>query len=265
MSFAIRDIIAWLRGDGPPIEDTVDVLLGHGAPDTPASGVAVAFMPSIQAVERAASLGANLLVAHEGVYYSHRAPERLPEDDPVYAYKRHLIRQSGVAVYRHHDYCHRAAPDPITLGLVRALGWEAALRRMLPAAAVLAVPAMRADEAAAHVKARLGLSGVRFAGDPAAVCRRIGVLAGYRGGGGLAIPLLREERLDLIVAGEGPEWETPEYVRDAVHLGAAKAMLFIGHAESEAPGMRLVAERLRGAFPGLPVHWLDDLPALRYL
>lgn len=265
MPFAIRDIIDRLRGDAPPVEDTVDVLLGPGGPDTPVSGTAVAFMPSIEAVERAAALGANLLIAHEGVYYSHRAPERLPDNDTVYAFKRDLLLRTGIAVYRHHDYCHRASPDPITLGLVRALGWEAALARMLPAAAVLAVPAMRAGEAAAYVKARLGLSGVRFAGDPGAVCRRIGVLAGYRGGGGLAVPLLREERLDLIVAGEGPEWETPEYVRDAVHLGAAKALLFIGHAESETPGMRLVAERLREACPGLPVHWLDGPPALRYL
>ncbi|MDI4647809.1 Nif3-like dinuclear metal center hexameric protein [Cohnella hashimotonis] len=265
MPLAIRDMIAWLRGDVPPVADTVDVLLGPHDPDAPVSGAAVAFMPSIEAVERAAALGANLLIAHEGLYYSHRTPDRLPEGDPVYAFKQDLLRRSGVAVYRHHDYCHRAAPDPITLGMVRALGWKAELQRMLPAAAVLAVPAMRADEAAAHVKARLGLSGVRFAGDAAALCRRVGVLAGYRGGGGLAIPLLREERLDLIVAGEGPEWETPEYVRDAVHLGAAKAMLFIGHAESEAPGMRLVAERLRMAFPGLPVHWLDGDPALRYL
>ncbi|MDG0792202.1 Nif3-like dinuclear metal center hexameric protein [Cohnella ginsengisoli] len=265
MPFAIRDIIDRLRGDVPPLDDTVDVLLGPGGPDTPVGGAAVAFMPSIEAIERAAALGANLLIAHEGVYYSHRMPERLPDDDPVYAFKRDLLRRAGVNVYRHHDDCHRPAPDPITLGLVRALGWEAALERMLPAAAVLAVPAMRADEAAARVKARLGLSGARFAGDPGAVCRRIGVLAGYRGGGGLAVPLLREERLDLIVAGEGPEWETPEYVRDAVHLGAAKALLFVGHAESEAPGMRLVAERLQEACPGLPVHWLDDKPALRYL
>ncbi|MFD2332667.1 Nif3-like dinuclear metal center hexameric protein [Cohnella sp. GCM10020058] len=265
MPFAIRDIIERLRGGLPPVQDTVDVLLGPGDPDKPVSGVAVAFMPSIDAVERAAALGADLLIAHEGFYYSHRMPTRFQESDPVYAFKQELLHRTGVSVYRHHDHCHRAAPDPITLGLVRALGWETALRRMLPAAAVLDVPPMRSDKVAARVKARLGLPGVRFAGDPGAICRRIGVLAGYRGGGELAIPLLREQRLDLIVAGEGPEWETPEYVRDAAHLGFAKAMLFIGHAESEAPGMRLVAERLRMAFPGLPVHWLDGDPALRYL
>ncbi|WP_271753581.1 Nif3-like dinuclear metal center hexameric protein [Cohnella sp. JJ-181] len=265
LPLTIRDLIDQLRGDAPPVADTVDVLLGPGDPDTPVSGAAVAFMPSVEIIERTAALGANLLIAHEGVYYSHRMSERLPADDPVYARKRDLLHRSGISIYRHHDYCHRETPDPITLGLVRALGWKAALERMLPAAAVLAVPAMRADETAAHVKSRLGLSAVRFAGDPGAICRRIGVLAGYRGGGGLAVPLLLEQRLDLLVAGEGPEWETPEYVRDAVRLGAAKALLFIGHAESEAPGMCLVARRLRRACPEVPVHWLADRPALRLL
>lgn len=265
MTITVRHIIDRLRGDVAPIEATVDTLLGPGGPDTAVAGVAVAFMPSLEAIERAAALGANLLIAHEGVYYSHRTPAQLPEDDPVYALKQALIRRSGVTVYRHHDYCHRASPDPITLGLVRALDWERHLERMLPAAAVLAVPAMTADEAAAHVRARLGLPGVRFAGAPGMTCRRIGVFAGYRGGSELAVPLLREHRLDLIVAGEGPEWETPEYMRDAVQSGAAKSLLLIGHAESEEPGMRLVAEGLRQACPGLPVHWLAGRPALRYM
>ena len=35
------------------------------------------------------------------------------------------------------------------------------------------------------------------------------------GGGALAIPYFEAEHLDLIITGEGPEGETPEYVRDA--------------------------------------------------
>lgn len=53
-------------------------------------------------------------------------------------------------------------------------------------------------------------------------CQRIGLLAGYRGGGEVVIPLFQNQNLDLIIAGEGPEWESPEYVRDALQQGKKK-------------------------------------------
>ena len=115
---------------------------------------------------------------------------------------------------------------------------------------------MTLQELASLLKRKLNLPFIRFTGNPKLICRKIGVLVGYRGGGDLAIPLLRE--VDLIIAGEGPEWEAPEYVRDAVYQGREKAMMFLGHGPSEAPGMRRLAGKLRLAFPTLPVHVLEN-------
>ena len=89
---------------------------------------------------------------------------------------------------------------------------------------------------------------------------RSGLLAGYRGNGATAIPLFEQEQLDLIIAGEGPEWETPEYVKDAVHQGKRRALILLGHAESEEPGMEALAEQMRAEFPSIPVHFI---PAVR--
>jgi putative NIF3 family GTP cyclohydrolase 1 type 2 len=86
------------------------------------------------------------------------------------------------------------------------------------------------------------------------------VLVGYRGGGALAIPLYEQDSLDLVIAGEGPEWETPEYIRDAVHQGRSRALIMLGHAESEAPGMKYIAERLSVQLPGVPVHFVKEQP-----
>lgn len=91
-------------------------------------------------------------------------------------------------------------------------------------------------------------------------CRRIGILVGYRGTGEMTIPLFHQENLDLMVYGEGPEWETPEYVRDTIQQGRQKSLLVLGHAESEIPGMEYVASILREKFPDIPIHHISQSP-----
>lgn len=76
----------------------------------------------------------------------------------------------------------------------------------------------------------------------------------------MTIPLIQNEQLDLIIAGEGFEWETPEYIRDAVQQGKSKALIMMGHAESEASGMKLLADRLAERFPELSVRFVNEKP-----
>ncbi|MCC3376558.1 Nif3-like dinuclear metal center hexameric protein [Cohnella sp. REN36] len=241
--------------------ETVDGLAA-GEPDTEVRGIAVAFTASQCVLEQARERGANLLIVHEGVYYRHAG--RAAREDDVSRIKREAIVASGVAVYRFHDGIHRYRPDGITLALAKALGWASRIVEHRPAAALLTLPMQSAAEVASHVKARLGLPFVRLAGDPATSCVRVGLLAGYRGGGELAIPLY-EEGVDLLIAGEGPEWETPEYVRDAVAQGRPKALLLLGHAASEEPGMAALAEELRRVYPQVPVLFLSDPPIFQSL
>ena len=68
------------------------------------------------------------------------------------------------------------------------------------------------------MKNRLGITYLRAHGDLGMECSKIGLLAGYRGGAQNALPLFDREQLDLIIYGEGPEGETPEYVSDAVFM-----------------------------------------------
>lgn len=255
----IIDKLWSFAGEAP--DQTVDELL-TGSRDTPVTGVATAFMPSQEVVEQAIAAGANLLIAHEGPYYSHRATgrETAARADSVYGAKRELIERGGLAIYRFHDGVHRWQPDGITLGLIRSLGWEAYVGEHRAYASLLTLPRQTVAEVAEHLKRTLALPFVRVVGDLAMPCERLGVTVGYRGGGDTAIPLLADDGADLIVIGEGPEWETPEYVRDAVRQGKRQALIAIGHEASEAPGMAEVAERLSELFPGLPVLHLKDRP-----
>lgn len=249
-------ILTMMEGLMKPVgrlENTVDRLL-FGDLQTEVSGVVTAFMPTQHVIEQAIELGANLIITHEGPFFSHQDQVGLHEDDPVYIAKKRVIRESGVAIFRLHDYIHRYKPDLITQGLVQALGWEALVIKHRPEAAIAMLPASALRKIAEEVKESLGIPYVRMIGIPDQTCARVGILVGYRGGGDNVFPLFEQEALDLIVYGEGPEWESPEYVRDAVHQGQKKALIVIGHAESEVPGMKLLANQLQTMYPGIPVH-----------
>ncbi|WP_435166651.1 Nif3-like dinuclear metal center hexameric protein [Paenibacillus glycanilyticus] len=262
MPIKVQTVIDALRSSVPPIPDTVDVLMA-GRPDAEVTGIAVSFMPTQQVIEQAAAAGANLLITHEPLSYNHRHDEQLIGNDPVFAQKLQLIDESGIAIFRYHDYCHRKQPDIIMTGLLSALEWESRLAEMLPIAAILELSPMTVAEVAAHVKQKLGMPFLRITGDLSTPVSRVGILVGYRGGASTAIPFMRDHNLDLLIVGEGPEWETPEYIRDAAHQGRAKALLTLGHAESEEPGMRALSEELKLRYPEVPVEFFPIQPIFR--
>jgi Uncharacterized conserved protein len=265
MRTTVRDVIAALTAPAGRLAQTVDELL-FGDPDAPVTGIVTAFMPTQQVLEEAHAAGANLVIAHEGPFFSHHAAfAQTIGDDPVYRAKRDFILEAGLAVYRLHDHIHRYRPDGIMEGLIEALDWKRFKIRHLPAAAVIEREETTVRAVAEELKRRLGLPGVRAAGSLDAPCRRIGLLVGCRGGGANVIPLFEQERLDLVIFGEGPEWESPEYARDAARQGRTRAVLMIGHFESEAAGMRLLARRLADAFPHIPVRSADEEPVFTWI
>lgn len=264
MPTTVGDVVSLLRPEGSG-ELKSDALLA-GTPDSPVHSVAIAFSASHAVIRRAIADGADLLVTHEGVYYSHFHDPTGLAGDPVAGEKSELIARSGLAIYRCHDFWHRKSPDGIMEGLVRAFGWEnEKLRHEAVHSVVELARAESAGDIVRRLKERLRLPGVRVAGDMTQPCRRIGLTAGYRGGGELALPLFERERLDLLVVGEGPEWETPEYVADAAAQGRARALVVLGHAESELPGMRWLADWLGERMPGVRVRFLESPPSLRWV
>lgn len=255
----IQDVLDRLTQIQPAVDGLVS-----GKPETQVRGIAVTFMATQAAIEQAASLGANLLISHEGIFYSHRPDaSKWLEDDLVVRHKMQRLQELDLAIYRYHDGIHRESPDGITAGLIEELGWQAAVREYRPASAVVELPATTLKDLAGLLKRKLNLPLIRFTGNPNMGCRKVGVLVGYRGGGELAIPLLGE--VDVIIAGEGPEWEAPEYVRDAIYQGREKAIMFLGHGSSEAPGMKRLAGQLREAFPTLPVHIIENEPIFQWI
>jgi putative NIF3 family GTP cyclohydrolase 1 type 2 len=251
MSLTIQAMIDRILAETPgglrhPTVDTVKA----GDPSQPVSGVVTTCMATVAVIRQAIAQGANLIVTHEPTFYNHLDETESLADDSVYLAKRELIDSNGLVVWRYHDHIHALQLDGIVTGLLRQLGWQRFADEAVRGLCVL--PPASLWDLVAILKGRLGLGYVKVLGDPALVCQRVGLAVGAAGGA-RQIAFLREQNLDLLVCGEINEWETAEYVRDADLLGHQRALVLLGHINSEEPGMAWLADWLRERFPDVPV------------
>lgn len=253
----IQNIIDYVTDSVLLPDNTVD-RLQFGNPDDEVKTVVVTFLAGQKIIKEAVRLGANLIISHEGIFYRHRDMGEEQNLDPVYQQKFRTISEGRVAVFRLHDAIHRAKTDGITRGLLLALDWSSYEVFRHQHYSILEIPELPLGEIIGHIKRCLGLEYLRYMGEPDMPCKKIGVLVGYRGSAEVALPLYQQYGLDLLIYGEGPEWETPEYVRDSLDNGKKRALVVLGHAESEAPGMKCLAADLQEKFPDIPVHFISQ-------
>lgn len=245
---AIDTIIAAVPG--APFPETVDVVKA-GDPSQPLRGILLTFLATCEAIERAAALGANLIITHEPTFYNHPDATDWLKDNTVYAAKRRLIDQHQLVVWRFHDYLHSIPPDSTVMGLINALDWETGAQ---PDQTFLCqIPPQTLREVALRIKEKLGPGTLRIAGDLDATCRTVGVLPGFPPSE-WQIGVLDQPGVDVLITGEIHEWETSEYVRDAMQLGYQKGLIVIGHAASEEPGLEWIKPWLQERLPDIPIH-----------
>lgn len=213
-------------------------------------GIATTFMPTTGVIRRAAARGANLLVCHEPLWYNHLDETDWLRGDRVRWAKLRLLKALGMAVYRAHDTWHDRRPDGILTGMLERLGWTRFSRPR--DSTTLVFPRWTVARIVAVAKRKLGIPAVRVVGSLRLVPRRVAFLAGAWGGRN-HIKSLRRPGVEALLCGEAPEWETYEYVRDAVAQGQRKALVVLGHAASEEAGMEYLARMLAPRFPGLSV------------
>ena len=241
--------------------DTVDTIKS-GNPSQPLRGIAVTFMATRQVLDQTVAKGANLLITHEPTFYNHKDDEDWLRNDPVCESKRKFIDQHGIAVWRVHDYPHVHRPDMIVAGMVRELGWQDRFDPDLPN--TFRLSPLTLHDLAQYCKDRLRIKTVRYVGDPEMPCSRVALRVGAPGGRA-QIDILNNKGVDVVISGESHEWETCEYVRDAAAAGEKKALLLLGHANSEEAGMRWLAEWIETFMPEIPVTYLPAGDPFRFV
>ena len=256
-ALSANDVIEQIKSHvGVPWQEpTVDTFKA-GDPQTIVTGIAVTMMATLDVLQRAAANGQNLVITHEPTFYDHMDnPAQLPqgENDVVLKEKRDFIAQHHLVVWRFHDYWHRRQPDGIESGNVHALGWG---KYQDPANQYLfTIPETTVEKLAEELRVKLHSAVPRIAGDRKMKVTRIAFSPGaagfHRETGALEIP-----DVQVLIAGETPEWETVEYITDAYTEGRQKALILLGHIASEQAGMEECARWLRTFIKNLPIEFV---------
>jgi putative NIF3 family GTP cyclohydrolase 1 type 2 len=233
-----------------PPPDTVDTVKA-GDPATPVTGIATTFLDTMEVLREAARRNENLVITHEPTFYNHRDDTAFFKDDPVYKEKLAFIEQHHMVVFRLHDEIHMARPDPIGMALVEALSATRYLDHPDDPSRVT-IPTVSLRTLVGQIQSRLHTRTMRIVGDPEMPVTHIALRPGASGLQ-RQVSALREENVDVLIAGEASEWETVEYTRDAAAQGRKKALVLIGHQPSEEPGMEQAAKDIRALFPTLKV------------
>ena len=221
-----------------------------GDPNTPVTGVAVTIMATMEVLQKVAAAGANLVITHEPTFYAH--DDKLTNlealHDPAVEAKRAFIREHHLVVFRLHDHWHAPArmPDPVVIGVFRALDWlQYQAKPELP---LVVLPSTTVGALAKLMAKRLDASAVRIVGDVNQRVTRVGFLPGASGFD-MHRNFLQRDDVEVLVIGEAREWETIPYVADLNAQGTHKALIVLGHVPSEEAGMD---EFVRWLAPLLP-------------
>jgi putative NIF3 family GTP cyclohydrolase 1 type 2 len=271
----IMDSIIRATGLQPlPPDRTCDRLV-TGTFDQEVTKVGTTFMATVNVIRRAAALGINLIITHEPTWFTGFDSLDWLAGDPVFLAKKKLIEESGIAIYRLHDYMHFAAEDGIYRGIDRELGWSG--YRMPLEGDILKghfdgcyqIPRTTLGELCQFFKRKLNMSVIQIIGDPAQPVERVSILPG---GGSLGLGqenmpmrLIHERQLDVLICGEILEWTLPAYIHDAYQLGIARSILVLGHERSEEPGMKYLGEWIKTYLPDIEAVFLDAEEPFTYL
>jgi putative NIF3 family GTP cyclohydrolase 1 type 2 len=232
----------------------VDVIKA-GDPQTPVKGIVTTMFATMDVMKKAVAMNCNLIIAHEPLFYNHLDETKQFQNDPVILEKQKYIKDHGLVIWRFHDYIHMMDPDGISMGMIEKLGWNS--YRTNGSLDKFRLPQTTLNDLLKELKLKFPGNAFQVIGKGDMKVSNIAFDCGAPGS--MAhIRDLQDENIDVVIAGESQQWETYEYARDAVLQGRNKAVIFIGHINSEEAGMQYCATWLKGFIKDVPVHFVES-------
>lgn len=235
-------------------EKTVDTFKA-GNTKAKVKGIAVCMFADMLTLKKAVEMDCNFIITHEPIFYNHMDATNSLSNNAVYLEKKKFIDNNKLVVFRFHDHIHRTTPDGIYEGMLNKLDWKK--HAVDNSQTYFEFPSTTLAELSTGLKEKLGMESIRVIGNPEMRFTKLGFAAGAPGGS-KHIKLLSQNNVEVLVAGEAPEWETYSYVNDAIAQGKNKAVIFLGHIKSEEAGMEYCAEWLQGFVKNIPIHFIEN-------
>ena len=227
-----------------------------GNPEDGVTGITTCMFADMKVLQKAVAEKTNLIITHEPVFYNHLDETKNLENDLVYQAKIKFINDHKLIIWRFHDHFHRMKPDGIYAGMTEKLGWgkfqtdQSMVRFQFDS--------QKLSQFVVKLKAIFPGSSLRVIGNPDLKFTGVALAVGAPGSTE-HIQLLEEPQIEVLVAGEAPEWETYQYVYDAQLQGKNKAVIFLGHANSEEAGMNYCTTWLKGFLPkDLKINYVEN-------
>ncbi len=236
------------------IPKTVDVIK-EGDPKTEVTGIVTCMFATMDVLKQAVDKHCNLIVVHEPLYYNHLDETSTLQNDPVFQEKKRFITDNKLVIWRFHDYIHSMKPDGIETGMVNKLGWKNF--EVKGSTNQFVIPETTLNDLLKNLKNVFPKNAFYVIGKPDLKVKNIRYAAGAPGSA-IHIRLLEDNNVDVVIAGEAQQWETYEYMRDAVDQGRKKAIIFIGHINSEEAGMDYCSTWLKSFIHDVPVYFIES-------
>ena len=233
-----REVVERIRQNvGVPWRSRTSDTFKWGDPDAPVTGITCTFMSTFSLLRRSAAAGNSFIISHEPTFWSADDGAADFRDDPLFDRKMAFIEQSRLVVFRFHDHWHARKPDGISAGWNRRMGWETYYS---PEKRSYEIPETTLEALARDMQQKLKVRSARMVGDPKMKVTRVAHCGHY-----IAQAMRAAPDADVVVGGEVREWETVEYIRDAVALGQRKGAIILPHEGGEEAGMEECARWLQ--------------------
>lgn len=263
----IEKMKAYHKGDmdGVKINDetTRDKIL-YGDPDKECTGIVTTCWATTDVIRKAHELGANLIICHEALFWNHgdKTEWLIKQKNKTFAKKKQLLDETGIVVWRDHDYIHSGIPmgdgyvDGIFYGVAKKLGWDKYMMNGDSLNMVFEIPKTTPKEVAKLMVERYNLNGIKMIGDVDTEVKKVWMAAHVFGVSedSTFITKADAEDIDLIIPLECVDFTFSEYVRDSGMLGIGKAAVLPGHFNGEEPGMEYMLTYINEALG-------EDIPA----
>lgn len=255
-----------------PSADTFKI----GDPEQECTGVAVTVHCTVDVVKEAAAKNCNLIITHEPLFYGDDEQKSLDPEDPVYLGKKKLLEENGIVVWRDHDHMHGSGgpgvkihteTDYIYHGIMRELGWDDYVEGETTKPLWFRIPETDVRSVAKLFLEKFDLTGLRVVGDPDAKVSTVFVCEHINGRGPMDAEKVKDAaKADVLVPLEIVDWTVSEYVRDSAQLGFGKAILEMGHFNTEELGMKYMVKWLPEAIgEDIPVYFVKSGDSFSYI